>query len=70
MIGCSAVGMSTVPESIAANHMGLRVVALSCITNLAAGLSANKLTHEEVTDTARRVESDFALVLKEFISSF
>lgn len=70
MIGCSAVGMSTVPESIAANHMGLRVVALSCITNLAAGLSAHKLTHEEVTDTARRVENDFALVLKEFISTF
>jgi purine-nucleoside phosphorylase len=70
MIGCSAVGMSTVPEAIAANHMGLRVVALSCITNLAAGLSAHKLTHEEVTETARRVENDFALVLKEFIQTF
>lgn len=70
MIGCSAVGMSTVPESIAANHMGLRVVALSCITNLAAGLSATKLNHEEVTETARRVENDFALVLKEFIQTF
>jgi purine-nucleoside phosphorylase len=68
MIGCSAVGMSTVPETIAANHLGLRVAALSCITNLAAGLSAHKLTHEEVTETARRVEKDFAAVLKEFIS--
>lgn len=68
MIGCSAVGMSTVPESIAANHLGLRVAALSCITNLAAGLSAHKLTHEEVTETARRVEKDFAAVLSDFIS--
>jgi len=68
MIGCSAVGMSTVPEVIAANHLGLRVAALSCITNLAAGLSAHKLTHEEVTETARRVEKDFAAVLSEFIT--
>lgn len=68
MIGCSAVGMSTVPETIAANHLGLRVAALSCITNLAAGLSAHKLTHQEVTDTARRVEKDFAAVLTDFIS--
>lgn len=66
-IGCSAVGMSTVPESIAANHMGLRVAALSCITNLAAGLSKHKLTHEEVTETAKRVEKDFASILKAFV---
>lgn len=70
MIGCSAVGMSTVPETIAANHLGLRVAALSCITNLAAGLSQHKLTHEEVTETAKRVEKDFSLVLMEFIQSF
>lgn len=69
MIGCSAVGMSTVPESIAANHLGLRVCALSCITNLAAGLSKHKLTHEEVTQTAKRVERDFARLVKEFILS-
>lgn len=66
-IGCSAVGMSTVPESIAANHMGLRVAALSCITNLAAGISKNKLNHNEVTETAKRVEKDFASVLKAFV---
>ncbi len=69
MIGCSAVGMSTVPETIAANHLGLRVAALSCITNLAAGLSKHKLTHQEVTDTARRVEKDFASVLMDFIAA-
>ncbi len=69
MIGCSAVGMSTVPESIAANHLGLRVAALSCITNMAAGISAHKLTHTEVTETARRVEKYFAGVLTEFIQN-
>lgn len=66
-IGCSAVGMSTVPEAIAANHLGLRVAAISCITNLAAGLSKHKLTHEEVTETARRVEKNFASLLEDFI---
>jgi purine-nucleoside phosphorylase len=69
LIGCTAVGMSTVPESIAANHMGLRVVALSCITNLAAGISKHKLSHDEVTDTAKRVEADFAKVLSQFVST-
>lgn len=67
MAGCSAVGMSTVPECIAANHLGLRVVALSCITNLAAGISRQKLSHSEVTETAKRVERDFSLVLKSFV---
>jgi purine-nucleoside phosphorylase len=69
-IGCSAVGMSTVPECIAANHMGMRVVALSCITNLAAGISGHKLTHDEVTATAKKVERNFSAVLTEFISHF
>jgi purine-nucleoside phosphorylase len=68
-LGCSAVGMSTVPECIAANHLGMRVVALSCITNLAAGISQQKLNHEEVTETARRVESHFSEVLSKFIAA-
>ncbi len=68
-LGGKAVGMSTVPETIAANHLGLRVCALSCITNLAAGLSNNKLSHDEVTETARAVESKFGQFLVEFISS-
>lgn len=68
LIGGTAVGMSTVPETIAANHLGLRVAALSCITNLAAGVSAQKLSHDEVTETATRVESQFTAFLKEFIS--
>jgi purine-nucleoside phosphorylase len=68
MIGGKAVGMSTVPESIAANHLGLRVAALSCITNLAAGISNRKLSHSEVTDTAKKVEMQFTSFLKEFIA--
>lgn len=68
LIGGKAVGMSTVPESIAANHLGLRVAALSCITNMAAGLSRQKLSHEEVTETAKQVESKFLAFLKAFVS--
>ncbi len=67
MIGGKAVGMSTVPEAIAANHLGLRVGAVSCITNLASGISQKKLSHQEVTDTAKRVEEKFTTFLKEFI---
>jgi purine-nucleoside phosphorylase len=67
-IGGKAVGMSTVPESIAANHLGLRVAALSCITNLAAGFSRNKLSHQEVTETAKKVEVQFIDFLKRFLS--
>ena len=67
-IGGRAVGMSTVPESIAANHLGLRVCAISCITNAAAGIGNQKLLHEDVTATAKLVESKFGGFLKEFIS--
>lgn len=65
--GGKAVGMSTVPEVIAANHLGIRVMAISCITNLAAGVSQTKLTHVEVTETAKKVEEKFCAFLKEFI---
>lgn len=51
-LGADAVGMSTVPECIAANHMGIRVAGISCVTNLAAGLSPRKLSHQEVIENS------------------
>ncbi|MDY0004781.1 MAG: purine-nucleoside phosphorylase [Polyangia bacterium] len=58
-LGADLVGMSTVPEVIAAHHMGARVLGMSCVTNLAAGISPTKLSHEEVAETASRVEKTF-----------
>lgn len=69
IIGASAVGMSTVPEVIVANHMGLKVCGISCITNKAAGISKVKLSHSEVTETAQKVEVQFTSFVKQFISS-
>lgn len=69
LIGGKAVGMSTVPETIAANHLGLRVGAVSCITNLAAGISTHKLSHDEVTETAKLVEIKFTDFLKELVQT-
>jgi purine-nucleoside phosphorylase len=68
-IGGHAVGMSTVPETIAAKHMGLSVCGVSCISNLATGISQNPITHEEVKETAKKVEKEFAAFLKEFVQS-
>jgi purine-nucleoside phosphorylase len=62
-LGADLVGMSTVPEAIAARHMGARVLGLSCVTNLAAGVSPNALSHEEVTETAARVRGQFEALL-------
>lgn len=58
-LGADAVGMSTVLEVIAARHMGMRVLGISCITNLAAGISPTHLSHDEVTETADRVRGRF-----------
>jgi purine-nucleoside phosphorylase len=54
-IGADLVGMSTVPEAIVARHMGIGVLAISCVTNVAAGLSAGEINHEEVLETGQRV---------------
>ena len=63
-IGGDAVGMSTVPESIAANHLGVQVAGISCITNLAAGLSSQKLTHQEVIDNSKNAAEKLAKILQ------
>jgi purine-nucleoside phosphorylase len=65
-LGADAVGMSTVPEAIVARQHGLRVAAVSCITNLAAGISKGKLSHTEVLETAERVKKSGAALLKNF----
>jgi len=62
-LGGSAVGMSTVLEVIAARHMGARVLGISCITNLAAGISKTELSHDEVKETAERVRDRFVGLL-------
>lgn len=62
-LGATLVGMSTVPETLVARHMGLEVLGISCVTNLAAGLGVNKLSHEEVNEAGRQVEQQFARFL-------
>jgi purine-nucleoside phosphorylase len=62
-IGADLVGMSTVPEVIVARHMGLEVLAISCVTNMASGLSAGEINHEEVLETGERVRGTFLALL-------
>jgi purine-nucleoside phosphorylase len=63
ILGASAAGMSTAPETIVANHMGKRVLGISCITNKAAGVTGEALSHDEVTETAARVRETFEALL-------
>lgn len=66
-IGADLVGMSTIAETIAANHLGMSVVGISCVTNLAAGLSGQKLIHDDVIATGRRVSETLLRLLRELI---
>jgi purine-nucleoside phosphorylase len=63
-LGATLVGMSTVPETIVARHMGIEVLGISCVTNLAAGLGAAQLSHQEVFEAGRKVEHRLARLLE------
>jgi purine-nucleoside phosphorylase len=66
-LGADLVGMSTVPEAIAARHMGARVLGISLVTNLAAGISPTPLSHDEVTRTADEARGRFTRLLDELL---
>ena len=66
-LGCDAVGMSTVVEAITANHMGMKICGVSCISNLAAGMSANPLSHQEVQEAADMAAPNFKKLVTESV---
>jgi len=63
-IGADLVGMSTISEVVAARHMGIRILAISCVTNMAAGILDQVINHEEVLETGERVKGDFVALLR------
>lgn len=69
-IGADAVGMSTVPEAIAAAHCGLRTIGISCMTNMAAGVLDRKLGHDEVLETGLRVRDQFSALIRGIVREF
>jgi len=66
--GADAVGMSTVPEAIVARQMGMKILGISCITNMAAGISENPINHEEVMETGQRVRATLTQLLRRLIA--
>ena len=68
-LGADLVGMSTVLETVAARHMGVEVLGISCVTNMAAGIKEQPLTAEEVLETGRRVERQFAALISRIIAA-
>jgi purine-nucleoside phosphorylase len=69
ILGADAVGMSTVPEVVVARAMGMRVAGVSCITNLASGVSPTPLSHAEVIETTSRVASRFEALVERFVAA-
>ncbi len=67
LLGADAVGMSTVPEAITARQMGIKVLGISCITNLAAGISDEVINHEEVMETGAKVSTTFRELLRRIV---
>jgi len=69
VLGGDAVGMSTVPEVIVASHSGMKVLGISCISNMAAGILDQPLTHDEVIETTEKVKADFLSYVKEIVKN-
>jgi purine-nucleoside phosphorylase len=69
ILGADAVGMSTVPEVVAANHCGIKTAGISCITNMAAGILDQPLNHKEVMETADRVKENFTKLIKSVVEN-
>jgi purine-nucleoside phosphorylase len=67
ILGADAAGMSTAAEAVAANHMGMKVCGISCITNLGCGMSSEPLSHEEVQETADRVAVQFKQLITQAV---
>lgn len=67
-LGADAVGMSTVCEAMVANHMGMRICGISCITNMASGIAQHQLSHAEVQETAERVSDSYKKIIKKIIN--
>ena len=68
VLGADAVGMSTVPEAVVARHSGIKCIGITCITNMAAGINNEVLSHEDVKETALKSESNFKQVVKELLT--
>ena len=69
ILGGDTVGMSTVPEVIIANHCGIKTVGISCITNMAAGILNQPLSHEEVMETSAKVKNDFIKLMNKIVET-
>ena len=67
LLGADVVGMSTVPEVLTAVHCGIQVLGLSCVTNLAAGISKTKLTHQEVMEAGKLANEKFSILVREIV---